>query len=84
MSETNYFECPRCCELTRHIRLSASEYMTRSSNGNMIMSIFGRINDLTGGGYLVNALFGAKQWKCSKCGVCSTRKDDGTIIGRLF
>lgn len=84
MSESNYFHCPICQDITRHIRLSSSEYMTRYSNGNVLLSIAGRINDLTGGGRLANAILGVKQWKCSKCCVCSQRKLDGTIAGNLF
>lgn len=83
MSETNYY-CPNCYEVTKHIRISASEFMSRKSNGNAIMSILGGINDLTGGGKLVNAAMGLKQWKCSKCCLCSQRKSDGTITGDLF
>lgn len=37
--------------------------MQRVSKGNVVMSILGGINDLTGGGKLANAIMGVKQWK---------------------
>lgn len=83
MSETNYFYCPVCQKLTRHIRISNSEFMQRVSKGNVVMSILGGINDLTGGGKLANAMMGVKQWKCSECGLCTQRKADGTITGEF-
>lgn len=84
MSESNYFHCPRCRDLTRHIRISASEFMSRYYNGSSFMSFIGRINDFSGGYQLSNFISGKKQWKCSKCGSCSQRKSDGTIFGDLF
>lgn len=57
--------------------------MQRVSKGNVVMSILGGINDLTGGGKLANAIMGVKQWKCSECGLCTQRKVDGTITGEF-
>ena len=84
MSESNYFYCPKCNQLTRHIRISGAEFLSRYYNGNSIMSFLGRINDFTGGYELSNAVSGLKQWKCSICGSCSQRKSDGAIRGDLF
>ena len=87
---TNYFECPVCGKITRHIEITESEWLAvmekrgRITGGGILSDIIvngtARLVDLTGFAKTVNSITGRCRWKCCGCTHLSLRKENGDII----
>lgn len=74
----NSFYCPNCNERTVYFELDADELMAMQG-GNTALQIINRTGQLIGMYDLMKFVTGRKFWKCSKCGLGTTRKPNGTI-----
>lgn len=74
----NSFYCPICKERTDHYELDADE-VTAMQGGNVALQALNRLGQYLGGWTLAKFLSGLKFWKCSKCGLGTSRKPDGSI-----
>lgn len=74
----NSFYCPNCNERTVHFELDADE-LTAMQGGNTILQINNRICQFIGMYDVIKFVTGRKCWKCSKCGLGTTRRPDGSI-----
>lgn len=80
MSDSNYFRCPDCQKMTKHIKMTMLESMSNDKDmNNLFGKALGALNDLTGMSKIVHSLV-CQPWKCSECGYITDRKADGSIM----
>ena len=82
MSNCNYYKCPHCRKMTRHIQLSEREYasINGESKGEVLGAAFA---DATGVTYLMNNIIGITSYKCAECGHTSIRNGSGKDITNM-
>lgn len=76
--EKNSFYCPDCQERTVHLEINPDEAAAMQGR-NAGWQAFGRICQYTGTIVFVKMITGFKLWKCSKCGLGTSRKPGGAI-----
>ena len=76
--ERNSFYCPDCKERTVHFEISPDEAAAMQGR-NAGMQALGRVGQYTGIFAFVKMITGFKLWKCSKCGLGTSRKPSGII-----
>lgn len=74
----NSFYCPSCEERTVHFELDADE-VTAMQGGKVVLQTINRIGQYVGMYSVGKFITGFKFWKCTKCGLGTSRKPDGTI-----
>lgn len=81
MNDSNFFKCPDCQKMTRHIKMSAIEDNAndRVDSDNLIGKAFAAASDFTGLSKVLFSVIG-QPWKCSECGYITERRADGSII----
>ena len=77
----NVFPCPHCFEITRCVRVPASEVLAKlnEKTGSKLASI----TELFGLGGIPTTILGIKYWKCCSCGTITIRKNDGRCMRTL-
>lgn len=76
--EKNSFYCPDCKERTAHFQINFDEAAAMQGRNTGMQAIC-RIGQYTGISAFVQMITGFKLWKCSKCGLGTSRKPSGTI-----
>lgn len=74
----NSFHCPVCGERTNHVELDADE-LTAMQGGGTLLQTTNRLGQYVGVYDLAKLLTGIKFWKCTKCGLGTSRKPSGKI-----
>lgn len=79
MSKTQYYECPVCNKVTRHIQLSSGE-ASAMENDSEVEQALNRLNDYIGISAVFRTVSGRDFWKCSECGKGTLRTSSGKVI----
>lgn len=64
----NFFKCPNCEKMTKHIRLSQREIDSAYGDNRTAQKLFAVVSDGLGITELVGMLGGPKYYKCCECG----------------
>lgn len=91
MSKMNSFECPRCLQFTRHIKISYREMVALNNAFNkkkygdnhenwvdIPLDVLGTAHDVLGLTKL-QSIAGLEYWKCCCCGLGTRRRPSGEI-----
>lgn len=78
MQHDNYFKCPDCGCVTKHVEISFMEFVATKKKG-AIHRLFAMFQDITGASRLAGSLTGLREYKCSKCGLVNQRGASGKI-----
>jgi len=65
--------------MTRHIQISAREYINIEEGGGFLGNVGGIFLKFTGFELALNQIIGHKCWKCIECGRATTRNLKGEI-----
>lgn len=76
--ESNYFECPICGKVTRHIEVKLLEVASATGGGKFVRAA-AAVSDWSGGAKVIGAATGYRFWKCAECTSIFTRDAGGTI-----
>lgn len=79
MSKSQFYECPVCNKVTRHIQLSSGE-ASAMENDSELEQIFNRLNDYIGISSVFRTVSGRDFWKCGVCGKGTLRTSGGKIV----
>lgn len=78
MQKVNYFHCPNCGRVTKHIEISFTEFVSIKGAGIAYKASAG-IFDLLGITQGVSKLMGYGYYKCCDCGLANQREPNGEI-----
>lgn len=79
--EQNFYQCPICGRLTRHIEVKLAEVAAVSGGGLIVRSVAGGLDAI--GGKLIKAAIGFNFWKCGECGSITSRDAAGEVADVL-
>ena len=81
--KTNSFYCKKCCKRTRHIEVSSREaYAVQQKNNEKINQSVTNVGMTMADGFGISRamhfIAGITPYKCTECGRCADRKNDGS------
>lgn len=76
--EQNYFECPICGKVTRHIEVKLMEVAAATDGGKFVKAA-AAVSDYLGGSKIIGAATGYRFWKCGECASIFTRNIGGDV-----
>ena len=78
MLKENYYHCPKCGHVTKHIQISFKEFVSAKGRG-VGDQLFAMFTGLTGIDSLMTKLTGGGEYKCCECALVNQRYPDGGI-----
>lgn len=80
--EQNYFKCPNCNTITKHIKATAVEWSAQ--NNPSLLHIGVKMAEYSGLMKITQAIVGVRFWKCTNCLKILRYNEAGDVFEDLF